>query len=223
MRNTAIYERSNGKCHGYSKTSEKHLKEIFERIQHKEALRFLDIGCGKGVMLKEAAKYLFQRVDGIEIQPQLVKTAQKNFRILKMEDRIQCIPADAVEFEKYGDYNLFFLFNPFPAEILEKVIRKIMQNRNDTDHIATVIYHNPRFLSVIEDNAEIIERETLYDPLKDYETCIVIWDLEGKLLEYLKRRDRGLEKNQMQYRKLSHGKEQIRCSILSEDSLKKRI
>lgn len=136
-------------------------------------MRFLDIGCGKGVVLKEAAKYLFQRIDGIEIQPQLVETAQKNFRILKIDDRIRCIPADAVEFEKYGDYNLFFLFNPFPAEILEKVIKKIMESRNDTDCTATVIYHNPRFLPVIESNAKIMERETLYDPLKDYETCIL--------------------------------------------------
>lgn len=32
MRDTVLYERSNGKCHGYSKTSEKHLKEIFEKI-----------------------------------------------------------------------------------------------------------------------------------------------------------------------------------------------
>ncbi len=173
MRNTAIYEISNGKCHGYSKTSEKHLKEIFEKIQNKEGLRFLDIGCGKGVVLKEAAKYPFQWVDGIEIQPQLVKTAQRNFRILKIEDRIRCIFADAAEFEKYGEYNLFFLFNPFPAEILTKVIRKIMESRNDTDCTVTVIYHNPRFLSVIESNAKIMERETLYDPLKDYETCIL--------------------------------------------------
>lgn len=173
MRDTAICERSNGKYHGYSKTSERHLKEIFERIQNKEALCFLDIGCGKGVVLKEAAKYPFQRVDGIEIQPHLVKTAQKNFRILKIEERIRCFPADAARFEKYGDYNLFFLFNPFPAEILEKVIRKIMESRNDTDCIVTVIYHNPRFLPVIESNAKIIERETLYDPLKDYETCIL--------------------------------------------------
>lgn len=44
-----------------------------------------------------------------------------------------------------------------------------MESRNDTDHIATVIYHNPCFLSVIEDNAEIMERETLYDSLKDYD------------------------------------------------------
>lgn len=173
MRDTAIYKKSNGKYHGYSKTNEEHLKEIFKRIRNKESMRFLDIGCGKGVVLKEAAKYPFQRIDGIEIQPQLVRTAQRNFRILKIEDRIGCILADAARFEKYGDYNLFFLFNPFPAEILEKVIRKIMESREGTDSIATVIYHNPCFLPVIESNAHIIEREILYDPLKDYETCIL--------------------------------------------------
>lgn len=173
MRDTEIYEKSNGKCHGYSKTNEKHLKEIFKRIHNKEDMSFLDIGCGKGVVLKEAAKYPFQRVDGIEIQQQLVNTAQKNFRILKIEDRVRCIHADAAMFEKYEDYNLFFLFNPFPAEILKRVIGKIMESRNKADCIVTVIYHNPCFLQVIESSAQIIERETLYDPLKDYETCIL--------------------------------------------------
>lgn len=120
MRNTEIYERSNGKCHGYSKTNERHLKEIFERIPNKEAVSFLDIGCGKGVVLKEAAKYPFQRVDGIEIQPQLVKTAQKDFRILKMENRIRCILADAAEFEKYGDYNLFSFLIYFRQKYLKR-------------------------------------------------------------------------------------------------------
>lgn len=173
MRDTGLLKRSNGKCYGYSKTSEAHLQEIFKRIPNKETVRFLDIGCGKGVVLKEAAKYSFQRIDGIEISSQLVETARKNFRILKMEDRIKCIHADAAVFESYGDYNVFFLFNPFPAEILENVIIKIMESRNDADSTATVIYHNPRFLSVIEDSAQVIGKETLHDSLKGYETCIL--------------------------------------------------
>lgn len=173
MRNTAIYKKSGGKYHGYSKTSEKHLREIFERIPDKECKRFLDIGCGKGVVLKEAAKYSFQKVDGIEIQSELVKTAQKNFSILKMEGLVHCIHANAVKFEQYQDYNVFFLFNPFPAEILEKVIKRIMESRNGDDQTVTVIYHNPLFLTVIEENMQVLEKEMLYDPLKDYETCIL--------------------------------------------------
>lgn len=126
MRDTAIYGKSNGKYHGYSKTSERHLREIFGRIHNKESMSFLDIGCGKGVVLKEAAKCSFQKVDGIELQSNLVKTARKNFQILGIADRVHCIHADAVEFELYEEYNIFFLFNPFPAEILEKVIKRII-------------------------------------------------------------------------------------------------
>lgn len=173
MRNTAIYKESGGKYHGYSKTSERHLRKIFERIPDKESRRFLDIGCGKGVVLKEAAKYPFQKVDGIEIQSKLVKTAQKNFRILKIEDYVHVIHSNAVKYEQYQDYDVFFLFNPFPAEILEKVIKKIVERRNENNQTITVIYHNPLFLTVIENNTQVLEKEILYDPLKDYETCIL--------------------------------------------------
>ena len=45
--------------------------------------RILDVGCGKGVVLKEAAGFPFERIAGIELQEGLVETAERNFRILK--------------------------------------------------------------------------------------------------------------------------------------------
>lgn len=173
MRNTDLYDKSGGMFHGYSKTHEKHLHKIFESLSGEEGKGFLDIGCGKGVVLKEAAKYCFCKVDGIEIQPELVKTARRNFEILGLKDKVRCIQADAVQFDQYGDYDIFFLFNPFSKEVARKVADKIMESRGKEKRTATIIYHNPVFLSVFENRAKVIKKEMLHDSLKDYDTCIL--------------------------------------------------
>lgn len=173
MRQTDLYEKSEGRYNGYSKTNEKHLREIFEKIPDKDNMSFLDIGCGKGVVLKEAAKYPFQKVDGIEIQQELVMTAKKNFEILGISDRVRCIHSDAVQFSRYGDYDVFFLFNPFSEDILQRVADKIIESRSERNHRTVIIYHNPVFLHVFERNARILKKELLHDKLKNYDTCIL--------------------------------------------------
>lgn len=151
MRDKKIKKRTNGKSNGYAKTSEKHVREIFDIISKRGGeIRFLDVGCGKGVVLKEAAKYPFEWIDGIEMQSYIVEIARRNFKILKIDDRVRCFHCDAVEFNEYGKYNVFFLYNPFPAEIVDKVVKKIMNTRPDTEQIITLIYSNPICMEEIE-------------------------------------------------------------------------
>ena len=68
MRDTRLYQQSAGKYHGYSKTDEKHLQEIFQTLDFSRCRNLLDVGCDKGVVLKEAAKFPFERIAGIELQ-----------------------------------------------------------------------------------------------------------------------------------------------------------
>ena len=186
MRDTRLFEESNGRYYGYSKSSEAHIHDIFQRLSYEDA-RLLDVGCGKGVVLKEALKFPFQKIAGIEIRHKLVETAKRNFRIMGVDGQIECIESDAVDFDRYSDYNVFFLFNPFSEEILRKVADKIL-GRTDTDHVITIIYYNPRYLNVFENRAEILTKEMLHDGLKDYDTCIL--QIAAKKSE-LKRRTAG--------------------------------
>lgn len=49
----------------------------------------------------------------------------------------------------------------------------MIESRKETSNTFTVVYHNPRFLSVFEKNMQICKKETLHDALKDYDTCIL--------------------------------------------------
>lgn len=99
MRDLTLMNDTEGVLSGYSKINERHLHQILDRLTEllgdfkREC--FLDVGCGKGVALKEAIKYPFMKVAGIEIQENLVEIARKNFRILHIEDKTECILADA--------------------------------------------------------------------------------------------------------------------------------
>ncbi len=170
MRDLSLLKSSRGLYHGYSKTEERHLKEIFGNLSFTGEERLLDIGCGKGVVLLEASAYPFQKVAGIDIDERLVTVARKNFQILKMEERVECIQANAAEFEMYGEYNVFFLFNPFAAPVMEKVVDKLIAVSREKR--ITVIYHNPVYIELFRKEKTLKETHWLYDKVKDYNTCI---------------------------------------------------
>ena len=170
MRDLSLLRNSNGLYHGYSKTAEKHLQEIFGSLTFTGKERLLDIGCGKGVVLRIASGYPFEKVAGIEIDERLVSIAVNNFRVLKMEDRVQCFQANAAEFEDYGNYNIFFMFNPFSSTVMKKVVDKLLEVSEKNP--VTVIYHNPVYMEFFEQEGEVTVLQQLYDKTKDYSTCI---------------------------------------------------
>ena len=173
MRDTGLFNRSEGRYHGYSKTNEKHLRDIFGRLDYSTERKLLDVGCGKGVVLKEASRFPFGKVAGIELQPELVRIARRNLNRLRLTDRVSCIQADAISFDGYGDYNVYFFFNPFSEEVMEKVMDRILESRGGRWQDAVFIYHNPRYLRILEERLPGAEKSMLYDRRKGYETCIL--------------------------------------------------
>ena len=172
MRDKSLIAKSGGKYFGYSKTDEAHLREIFSLLSFEKCKAIMDIGCGKGVALKEASKFPFEKIAGIELIPEIFQILQKNMQILKLTERVECIQGDATIFEDYGSYDTFFLYNPFDEEILEKVLKRIIESRNERYKTATIIYHDPRFLTLIEKLEGYHLEHYLHDPVRDYKTCI---------------------------------------------------
>ncbi len=170
MRDKSLLKKSNGLYHGYSKTPEKHLKEIFDSLVFTGNDMLLDIGCGKGVVLKTAAGYPFKKVAGIDINAKCISVAVKNFQILGMENQISCWQIDAAGFEHYDEYNVFFLCNPFSGPILEKVADKLLEVSEKKT--VTIIYYNPVYIDIFKQKGELTVLRQLYDKTKDYHTCI---------------------------------------------------
>lgn len=107
----------------------------------------LDIGCSKGSAIRCMLKYPFGRVDGIEISQKLSEIANGNFSKLKKLN-VRIFNMDAREFDQYDNYNLFYLYNPFPDFIMADVVAELA--RQVADKEAIIIYNNPTCHQMVE-------------------------------------------------------------------------
>lgn len=102
----------------------------------------VDFGCGKGRAICEAARHPFARVVGIEISEQLAQTAQTNIdrsRVrLRCQD-IECMIADAAQWQVPDDMTIAYLNHPFAGETFRRVI----------DNIIGSIRRNPRRVRLV--------------------------------------------------------------------------
>jgi SAM-dependent methyltransferase len=90
-----------------------------------EDTTFVDVGSGKGRALIVAAAYPFRRVVGIEYSQELVVLCRQNLSKLGIADRCEVVCADASEFEFPEENLLVFLYNPFDALILRRVLKHL--------------------------------------------------------------------------------------------------
>lgn len=118
------------------------VKKILRKLKITKNDSVLDIGCGKGLFLYYASEFDFNKIDGLEYSDEYAETARKNASILK-DGRIHVFKADARNFDKYDEYNFFFLNNPFDAETTESVVKKITQSLETQKRKIKIIYQFP--------------------------------------------------------------------------------
>ena len=119
----------------------RHLRRVLADLVVHPGEAALDIGCAKGSAMRDLLRHPFARVDGLELSPELAAIARRNFAKLK-EQRVHIHCTDARRFTGYGDYTLFYLYNPFPPPILEQVLQALVaQTPAGAERV--VIYNNP--------------------------------------------------------------------------------
>lgn len=175
MRDKNLINASGGVFHGYSKTDESHAKDIFRALGVTADMKLLDVGCGKGAFLREAAKENFSALAGLEYVPRLAEIAKRNFKKMHLSNRIRIFTGDASKFQKYADYNVYYFFNPFDSIIMEQVFNRIIEEQKED---AYVILHNPVCSDVVV-SFGAVEIKSLYDDVKSYRT--IIYKLEKQV------------------------------------------
>jgi SAM-dependent methyltransferase len=92
-----------------------------------EVTTFVDLGAGMGRAALLASELCFKAVVGVELHPTLTRIARKNVSIWRSAGRerarIRVFEADAVEFALPEGPVLVFLFNPFGAPVLRRLLK----------------------------------------------------------------------------------------------------
>jgi SAM-dependent methyltransferase len=92
-----------------------------------EETTFVDLGAGMGRAVLLASELTFKSVIGVELHPTLAGIARKNVRAWREVGRertaIRIVEGDAAEFQLPAGPVLVFLFNPFGAAVLKRVLK----------------------------------------------------------------------------------------------------
>jgi SAM-dependent methyltransferase len=117
---------------------------------------FIDLGCGKGRAVLMASEYGFRQVIGVELHPSLAKTAEKNEALWAAAGRAACpvriLCQDAAEFAFPDGACLLYLFHPFTAPVLSRVIERIDADFARHPRPLDVIYFNPQAGDLLENH-----------------------------------------------------------------------
>lgn len=128
------------------------LMRLFSEIYKETAgFDFLDIGCGKGRAVFVAEYFGYDEITGIDLDEELISDARNNLKTYpfkRTESTIQLIKANAIEYEYHNKPTVYFLFNPFSEEVMQKVVNRIVTlTRSET----WFVYMNPLYLKPFEE------------------------------------------------------------------------
>jgi len=136
---------------------------------------FVDIGCGKGRALLVASELRFRIVVGIELNPKLAAIARENVeswthshamdQTAPLLTPIEVFEQDALDLTLPTGPTLIFLFHPFEAPLLRKVLRRIESQIAEHDKAAAGSQLDLDILYVNAECANVLDRHPAFKRL----------------------------------------------------------
>jgi predicted RNA methylase len=118
------------------------------------ATSFIDVGAGMGRAVLLAGEMPFRRVIGVELQPALVRIARRNLTAWRKAGRaiapMRMLQADAVEFEWPAGPSVVFLFNPFGATVMRRMLKSLALAFAERRGQLDILYVNDEQAAVLE-------------------------------------------------------------------------
>ncbi len=127
-----------------------------------EDTTFIDIGCGKGRALILAAMYPFKKIVGVEYSPELANACRNNLEKLRLTDKCEIVVGDAVDMRFPTGPILAYLYNPFDATILNRVLK----NMASIEGPVRIGYVGPEQGAILDSGARAISSDhkvTVYE------------------------------------------------------------
>src|SRR5262249_10001971 len=127
----------------YASASYADTRQVLQRLDLQRSDTFVDIGAGKGRVLCLAAQYRIQKVVGVEYSSELVRIAILNVSRMRGKQTPVEICSQAAEDFDYSSATVLYLFNPFDANILDIVLRKVNDDRGDGAVRLAFVFEKP--------------------------------------------------------------------------------
>jgi SAM-dependent methyltransferase len=118
---------------------------------------FVDVGCGKGLVLLLAADHPFERIVGIDCAPEMCAQALRNLSGYCNPGQ-RCHSIDILCMDA-GDYSfpqkelVIYLFNPFGVRVIRRVLTNLFARGPQETWI---VYYNPVFWKDLDKSPNLI-------------------------------------------------------------------
>jgi len=138
----------------YEGASYFNFKEVFSKLDYNlHDSVFVDLGCGRGRALIQAAELGFKKVIGVEFAEELYVSALQN--ILKVtnlfkDTSFEVLHEDATTYLIPDEADTFFLYNPFNAHGLNKVLDNLEKSLKKATRDVYLVYMIPIHEECIE-------------------------------------------------------------------------
>jgi SAM-dependent methyltransferase len=119
-----------------------------------DAYTFLDLGAGMGRAVMLASEYPFRAVAGVELHPTLAGIARRNLRLWRGAGRAlaptRICERDVLDFRFPAGHCVAFLFNPFRAPVLRRLLQRLAVEFSDRPGRLDLLYVNREQEHVLE-------------------------------------------------------------------------
>ena len=129
----------------YAPIGYEHLRWALNRIPFSAGeVEFVDIGAGKGRAVVTAATRAYRKVTGVEISPTLAGEAKRNLGVMRHRraQAVEVVQTDATLYSLSATANVFYLFNPFDGETLQRMVEAIRESFAAHPRRGFVIFFN---------------------------------------------------------------------------------
>jgi SAM-dependent methyltransferase len=142
--------------HHYQGASYFILFSIFNKLPEDiKNSNFVDYGCGKGRALFVAEQCGFTKLIGVDIAKELIDDANTNKLVYQKKNNqseFHFLFNDATTFQIPENSSVFYFFNPFGKDIMQKVIQNIKESLKQNPRKIYCIYLNPKYKSVFDNS-----------------------------------------------------------------------
>lgn len=140
------------------------------------AYTFVDLGCGKGLPMMLAARLGFKKAIGVEFAVNVHQVALANIESFRERfsprTTIEARLGDATQFDFPREPLVIYLFNPFGADVLKKVLDNLESSLLQTPRECWVVYMVPLHETVFAMFPSLkVFRESIGD--KDEGACVI--------------------------------------------------
>src|SRR5262249_979101 len=114
----------------------------------------VDVGCGKGAALLVASEFPFRRIVGVEVVASFAAVARENAR--RARRTVEIVHADAASFDPPSDQLVLYLYNPFAASTLQRLLATLERTLEAQPRSLWFLYFQPDFRELL-DRAPFLE------------------------------------------------------------------